>query len=508
VATEQTLRAGILVVGTLLIGGCPSESGTPTDGPRPIDAASSDQAAPGREAAAPRDAALFDAAPFDAAHPSDGKLPTSDAGTTSCTQDSQCGANKGCLAGICRDTCVLGLFCLNAASGTQCVQGKCVQCTDDTHCAGNRYQCSKQSYTCVQRAFDPSFTKIGVFYSLWHCPAANASTIYNITKILAGQQSWGPLYGWHYWDQPAAGYYCLSNSTAVVTQHAQLLASAKVDFVFLDVTNHQYVGAGSDNTPGMILQPLDKLLAVWSTVPGAPRIVAWVPVEKDTADASKYTVDAIISRFQTYPQMQLIYQGKPLLLVTENVEHPVSAVRLASLAATHTVRKMWAVYGSTGPNWSFMEWCQNDPTSGKPCLQRSAVLNGSIEQISIAAAYQKTYMNLPSATPKNQGLTLRKQLETLFNNPLAPIATITGWNEWIAQRMPCGQNPTCPCATYPQGCFMDQYDGERSRDLEPAANAMGDYYYRLLKACIALFRSGALCDSAHAANLCCKAYTP
>jgi hypothetical protein len=258
----------------------------------------------------------------------------------------------------------------------------------------------------------------------------------------------------------------------------------------------------------MILQPLDKLLAVWSTIPGAPRIVAWVPVEKDTADPNKYTVDAIISRFQKYPQMQLIYQGKPLLLVTENVEHPVSATRLASLATTHTVRKMWAVYSSAGPNWSFMEWCQNAPTSGKPCLQRSAVLNGSIEQISIASAYQQTYMNLPSATPKHQGLTFRKQFETLLDNPLAPIATITGWNEWIAQRIPCGQNPTCPCATYPQGCFMDQYDGERNRDMEPAVNAMGDYYYRLLKACIALFRSGALCDASHAADLCCKAYAP
>ena len=133
------------------------------------------------------------------------------------------------------------------------------------------------------------------------------------------------------------------------------------------------------------------------------------------------------------------------------------------------------------------------------------------EQLAITTAYQATYMNVPSATPKHKGLTFRKQFETLINNPQIAIATITGWNEWMAQRIPCGEHPACPCAgipSYPTGCFMDQYDIERSRDIEPGKNAMGDYYYRLLKACIALFRSGARCDAAHANDLCCKDWAP
>ena len=103
-----------------------------------------------------------------------------------------------------------------------------------------------------------------------------------------------------------------------------------------------------------------------------------------------------------------------------------------------------------------MQKCQGDPTDAAPCAQRSAVLGGELEQISISAAYQETYMSLPSATPKHRGLTFRRQFETLLLNPDVPVATITGWNEWIAQRQPCDAHWTCPCSTYPDGCFGDR----------------------------------------------------
>ncbi len=115
-----------------------------------------------------------------------------------------------------------------------------------------------------------------------------------------------------------------------------------------------------------------------------------------------------------------------------------------------------------------------------------------------------------TATPKYQGKTFRKQFETLIDNPEVPIATITGWNEWNVGRLPCGEAYLCDCAN-PQdqlGCFLDQYTIDYNRDIEPTATAMGDYYYRLATACIALFRSGGRCDAAHADNLCCKDYEP
>ncbi len=407
---------------------------------------------------------------------------------------------------MCRDNCLLGLYCL-PDNGVACRQGLCVECVEDSDCAGSRYTCDPTSFTCQQRVFDPNATRFGIFYHTWHCPAAHANPVHDLSEVQAGRQSYHPdHHTFYWWDQPQAGYYCLTQNDALLRQHAEQIRDAGINFVFLDVTNHAYVGAGSDDTPGMILEPLDRLLAVWSTVPNAPRVVAWVPVEQPGQDASRFTVDAIHARMQNHPEMQFIYRGKPLLLVTENPDHPVNAARVAQLAADYTVRHMWAHVPQQPffrPElWSFMNMCQANPTSTEPCQQYSATLNGAIEQITVTTAYQMDYMSVPGAVPKHHGRTFRKQFETALNNPQAPIVTITGWNEWIVQRQPCGI-ASCDCATYPQGCFLDAWDVEHSRDIEPGQNAAGDFYYRLLVDCIALFRQGARCDADHANRLCC-----
>lgn len=184
-----------------------------------------------------------------------------------------------------------------------------------------------------------------------------------------------------------------------------------------------------------------------------------------------------------------------------------SAAAEAALAVSYTVRRMWGAYTTQGANWSFMQRCQSSPTENQPCFQRGAWLGDELEQVSITMAYQATYMsNTQTATPKHQGLTFRKQFQTLIDNPEVPIATITGWNEWIAQRQQCDVTPQCECAAFPHGCFLDAWDIEHNRDIEAGDNAMGDYYERLVAACLELFRAGGRCDAAHAGHLCCKDY--
>lgn len=436
----------------------------------------------------------------DAAAPPDAFVPE-------CTGGDDCGADRGCLAGICRDECVLGFWCDAAASGPICRGGLCVECETDDDCGSGRTRCDPGTLTCVDRAFDPSIAKFGIFYSTWHCIAATATPVHDISRVLAGEQPWGGHGVFHYWDQPAAGYYCPSAADPVLRLHAELLRDAGIDFVFLDATNHAYVDARSHDTPGMILRPLDRLLAVWSTVPGAPKLVPWVPVVEAGTSATTYTVDAILQRLAAYPGMHFEYLGKPLVLITENAQYPVNAAREAALATQYTVRRMWGLLPDGGSTWSFLQACRSSPTGAEPCDQRAAVAGGALEQIPIAAAYQATFMNVATATPKHRGRTFRKQFERAFTWPETPIITITGWNEWIAQRQMCG-HPACPCATYPDGCFLDQWDVEYSRDLEPGANEMGTYYYDLMKACIALFRAGEQCDAAHADDVCCRAWTP
>jgi hypothetical protein len=429
-----------------------------------------------------------------------------------CIDDSGCPGAQGCYEELCRPRCVLGT-CLLAPGGGYCRDGFCVECVRDDHCDGSRYVCDLDHHRCAATEVDTSGTSFGIFYSTWHCPFAadnpEGNPVHDISEIIAGRQSWGALRAFHWWDQPEPGYYCLSRNDELLRRHAELLRDAGIDFIFFDATNHAYVDWRSDRTAQMILEPLDRILAVWSTIPGAPQIVPWVPIVEASTNPAVNTIDAILERFARYPGMHFEHLGRPLILVTENSTFVTSEAKIAELERSFTVRRMWAHLFDDGPMWSFMESCEADPTSGDPCRQRSGTHDGAIEQVSITTAYQMTYMSVPEyAVPKHRGLTFRRQFQTLFDNPEAPIATITGWNEWIAQRMPCGENPTCPCSTYPQGCFMDQYDVEYSRDIEPGRNEMGDYFYRLLASCIALYRSGGICDASTASELCCRDWTP
>jgi hypothetical protein len=453
-----------------------------------------------------RDAPAAPDAAGDAA-PGGDVAPAADAAPIGCTDDGDCTGGQGCYRGVCRARCTLG-SCLLAPGGGYCRDGFCVPCLQDSHCGGTRFECDPATWSCVERPVDCSLTRIGMFYNTWHCYVSadnpHGAAVHDISEVLAGNQSWGPAGAAHWWDEPAAGYYCLARNDALLTQHATLLRDAGVDFVFVDATNHAYVDSRSDRTPEMILAPMERLLAVWSTVPNAPRVVPWVPVPAATANPAIYTVDALLEMLGRYPGMHFPYLGKPLLLVTDNAQYVPNETRLTALAATCTVRRMWGLLSADGPMWSFLQGCDQEPTAPEPCAQRGAILGGAIEQIPIGTAYQATYMNLPTATPKHRGLTFRRQFETLLYNPDTPIATITGWNEWLSQRQPCDATPGCPCSSSPSGCFIDQYDVERSRDIEPAKNAMGDYYYRLVRDCISLFRSGQLCGPATAANLCCR----
>lgn len=147
------------------------------------------------------------------------------------------------------------------------------------------------------------------------------------------------------------------------------------------------------------------------------------------------------------------------------------------------------------------------PLDPEPCFQRTATFGGAAEQLPISMAYQADCMSHPAtATPKHHGRTFRRQFETLFDNPEVPIATLTGWNEWLVGRYRCDVAPLCFCSNPEDlnGCFLDQYDIEYNRDIEPGNNAMGTYYYDLVRNCIDLLRAGERCTPDNAAEPCCS----
>ena len=341
-----------------------------------------------------------------------------------------------------------------------------------------------------------------MFYLLWHCPVSSSphynpsGVIYDNSKILAGAENWGPIHAFHWWGKPDAGYYCLAENDNLLRQHAEMLRDAGVDFVFVDSTNSSDQ-AGAES---LYIKPFDELVKVWSEVPGAPKIVPWVPIT-GTGDMVNY-FDRMMAQ---YTQMAFIYQDKPLLLAVGYSVNPGST-QFKELQTRYTIRAMWGLLRSQqlrSGEWSFMQPCLKsfkEKGGTEECAQGVSYRNGIVEQIPVTAAYQETYMSdTTSAVPKFHGKTLLRQLETAYKHPEAPIVTITGWNEWIARRF-CRDQEAKACdprpsanrnyETFPNGnkLFVDQYDSEYNRDLEPGGG-LGDYYYQILKYAISRLRA-------------------
>jgi len=351
-------------------------------------------------------------------------------------------------------------------------------------------------------------TKFGILYSLWHCIALSRvqGQPYNVAEALSGRRPWGPVPEFHFWGEPQLGYYCLSQRSDVLRQHAAMLRDAGIDFVIIDATNNEYADERTPDSPEGIVAPLKMMLLEWSKIEGAPKIVPFAPLTRN-GDMFAYLLELI----DGHPTLRFNYQGKPLgLIANDGARFITDAVKFDNLSARYTLRRMWGHRHTTADKseWSFLEICAKGflgSQARSKCDQRKAVRNGQVEEISIAAAYQVTYISYKAtAVPKFGGRTFVQQFETLFDTPNVPIAVIASWNEWMAQRF-CLAGPqqashqSCNAQNdhFPDGSkvFVDSYDEDYNRDIEPSKTGARDFYYRLMKECISKYRAGKLCKT-------------
>jgi hypothetical protein len=393
----------------------------------------------------------------------------------------------------------------------------------------------------IARPSAPPNLKVGMLYSIWHClmKASTQVTPWNSQDIIDNNRPWGPLYTYHWWDTPAPGYYCLSEDDNVLIRHAEMLRDAGIDFVIVDASNSPWSKNVDWNAairnpimgPLMlpeegITRPFQRMLEIWSVVPGAPKIVPWVPIKNPPTAAQLADGCAVFDmavffdwKMRQYPTTNFIYDGKPLMLAVTSAgsgdpdlarclgSSTSDSEAIAGYEAVYSVRKMWGLInevdgtswwgnspGGDPSEWSFMSPCQPHfkSTNGAiDCDQRVSIRNGIPEQVSVTTAYQLDYMsNKESAVPKLQGETFSRQMETIWNYQQARVLTITGWNEWGAIRFPFFDAARSACATvHPDTCFfpdgspvfVDQFDNDYNRDLEPGGKAH-DFYYKLLEA--------------------------
>jgi len=328
-------------------------------------------------------------------------------------------------------------------------------------------------------AFRNDGSQIGVFYYLWHGQHTECGK--DNTKLLAANPEnpdWGPELTYHWWGKPVLGYY-RGGDSYIVAKHMQMLADAGADFIFLDCTNAVIY----ENNVRAVMREMDRREAL-----GLRTMKICFMVHSNEQN----TAERIYKEFYQDPSNDkywYFYDGKPLLLGNKA---EIGKTKVEGLMDRFTFRNSWAWMNGQKPDeWSWLEYYPQKPgwtdsSAGK-----------KVEQISVSVAQHahtkvgKSYHNghqpaidrygLCKETP--QGLYFEEQWKEAHRvHP--PVVMITQFNEWIAMRFIVKQASevygTRPGATprIGESYFIDAYNSEFNRDVEPSWNAdIRDNYY-------------------------------
>jgi len=318
---------------------------------------------------------------------------------------------------------------------------------------------------------------VGIFYFLWHESedgrSPNWDGPYDVSRILEADPEairkptsplWGPVGVYHYWGEPLYGYY-RSDDPWVLRRHGQLLADAGVDTLIFDTTN------AVTYTPTFL-----KLCEVFSEMrkegEATPQICFMVNTR---AGETARRIYEDLYKPGRYAELWFQWQGKPLMICD-----PAEAD--AELKAFFTLRKAhWPFQMVNTPYAWHWEATYPQPYGytddpAKPEMvnvsvaQNLRVQDGRVTNMSNGDARGRSFhdgkMDL-SPGSVNLGHNFEEQWKRVYElDP--PFVMITGWNEWIAGRWGTPDGPLV---------FVDQFDQQYSRDIEPGKCSHADNYY-------------------------------
>lgn len=347
----------------------------------------------------------------------------------------------------------------------------------------------------------PTDRQVGIFYFLWR--DRDQTTISEISPsdhyaawLKGGEEAlWDCMMEGgeghpHYWGEPYFGYYS-SNDEWVLRKHAYMLAEAGVDFVFFDTTNNNL------HTVTHM-----ALLKVWEEVRREGYEVPKICFMVGSYEAEFAELYNSIYKKGLYEDLWYYWEGKPLVLVTG--DFPMSD----EARDFFTLRYSWAVgvtnwYGDRKgvKCWPWNAAWPQVPGYGdsREDLEQTVVMCG-FGATDGRSKFGNKMPRLEKGQPWDFGFPLMEdytpyglQFGQQFNKAIErdpPLIMITGWNEWITGRWDnvgagagaggqviAGQytvsaTPGDRETTY----FVDSFNPEYSRDIEPMKGGFGDNY--------------------------------
>lgn len=317
---------------------------------------------------------------------------------------------------------------------------------------------------------------VGIFYFIDHVDWPRSPQLggpYDVSKILAREPGagtnpasalWGGHGVAHYWGEPLFGYY-RGDDPWVLRRHAQMLADAGVDVLIFDTTNAR-------SYPEIYTNLCEVFRALRKSGGHTPQIAFMVNTRAGETATEIYHE---LYQPDRYPELWFHWQGKPLL-ICDPAEASGELKNFFTLRAAH-----WPFTLTNTPYAWHWEATYPQPYGYTDDPQQPEQLNVSVAQNLSARDGTVAFMNSGIARGRsfhdgrqniapgsvNAGYNFQEQWRRAFElNP--PFVMVTGWNEWVAgQWGEPGKSLV----------FVDQYDEEFSRDIEPMRGGHGDNYY-------------------------------
>lgn len=339
----------------------------------------------------------------------------------------------------------------------------------------------RQTATVVEAGPLKSGRFVGIFYFLWHDNRGGKSPHLNgphdIARILEREPNalknpasplWGPIGMYHYWGEPLYGYY-LSTDPWVLRRHAQLLADAGIDTLIFDTTN-------ALTYPEVYMALCEVFEKIRQEGGRTPQISFMVNTEAGKTARKLY--DEFYAK-GLHRDLWFQWQGKPLLICDpEAADADVKSfftLRRAHWPFTMVnTDKAWHWEAAYPQPYGYTDDPQKPEQVNVSVAQNLNQKEGKVTNMSSGEARGRSFHDgkvetAPGAV--NYGYNFQEQWKRAFElDP--PFVMVTGWNEWIAGRWGDLKGPLV---------FVDQFDQEHSRDIEPGQVGHRDnYYYQLV----------------------------
>ena len=323
--------------------------------------------------------------------------------------------------------------------------------------------------------------QVGIFYFLWNGQhVVNTSApVYDISALIAAGKetsdvlntsgtTLSPLQEYHYWGKPLFGYYNASE-VWVIRRHIEMLTSAGIDFIIFDCTN----GPTYDAVWPTIL---DNMLSMQNSGWAVPKIAFYTHTDSTNAMNSLYnSLYGNTTNASKYASLFYCPKGKPMI---------IGDLPSATVAANMDVRPAyWPQQGIDGSftsadaaGFPWIEWVF-------PQYNHNGIISVSVAQHPNGRFSDKPIQNYGSQnnwgrgcdangnrniTTFRQGQNFQRQWDSAKNQGATTIF-ITGWNEWITlKHIPDGLSRIA---------FVDCYNEEFSRDIEPMTGGYQDSFY-------------------------------